>query len=241
LNLLVNGAPVDAVSRVLHTSQVDRVGRSWVEKFKEHVERQMFEVIIQGQHTVLVSRYLFADMFSCCWSKNRSSRHYQAVPKGRLGQAACKRPFAQKETAREAEGGPEEAPSGGLCCNRARSVPKVPGQVDINQSSVSWPTQPRNSADSRMIFIGSCIVPGSHFTTPCDPTSGKPWYTASVFEMYQLRVWSSCDSTLWTLVFAPTRVTLATLLTCFRLTLNGSSSHFQPSLRSSARDAADSR
>lgn len=48
LNLLVNGAPVDAVSRVLHTSQVDRVGRLWVDKFKEHVDRQMFEVIIQA-------------------------------------------------------------------------------------------------------------------------------------------------------------------------------------------------
>lgn len=48
LNLLVNGAPVDAVSRVLHTSQVDKVGRAWVEKFKVHVERQMFEVIIQA-------------------------------------------------------------------------------------------------------------------------------------------------------------------------------------------------
>ncbi|KAJ4350397.1 Translation factor guf1 mitochondrial [Didymosphaeria variabile] len=48
LNLLVNGAPVDAVSRILHTSQVDRVGRAWVEKFKEHVDRQMFEVVIQA-------------------------------------------------------------------------------------------------------------------------------------------------------------------------------------------------
>lgn len=48
LDLLVNGAPVDAVSRVLHTSQVDRVGRAWVDKFKEHVDRQMFEVIIQA-------------------------------------------------------------------------------------------------------------------------------------------------------------------------------------------------
>ncbi|KAF1358505.1 GTP-binding protein lepa [Lizonia empirigonia] len=48
LNLLVNGQPVDAVSRILHTSQVDRVGRQWVDKFKEHVDRQMFEVIIQA-------------------------------------------------------------------------------------------------------------------------------------------------------------------------------------------------
>ena len=48
LNLLVNGEPVDAVSRVLHASQVDRLGRQWVEKFKEHVERQYFEVVIQA-------------------------------------------------------------------------------------------------------------------------------------------------------------------------------------------------
>lgn len=48
LQLLVNGAPVDAVSRIVHTSQTDRLGRQWVTKFKEHVDRQMFEVIIQA-------------------------------------------------------------------------------------------------------------------------------------------------------------------------------------------------
>ena len=48
LQLLVNGAPVDAVARVLHTSQVERLGRTWVEKFKQHVDRQMFEVVIQA-------------------------------------------------------------------------------------------------------------------------------------------------------------------------------------------------
>ena len=48
LQLLVNKVPVDAVSRVVHTSQVERLGRQWVTKFKEHVDRQMFEVIIQA-------------------------------------------------------------------------------------------------------------------------------------------------------------------------------------------------
>lgn len=48
LQLLVNHAPVDAVSRVLHQSQVRQVGKQWVEKFKEHVDRQMFEVVIQA-------------------------------------------------------------------------------------------------------------------------------------------------------------------------------------------------
>ncbi|KAL2115428.1 hypothetical protein VTJ04DRAFT_9683 [Mycothermus thermophilus] len=48
LNLLVNKKPVDAIARVVHVSQVERMGREWVTKFKEHVERQMFEVIIQA-------------------------------------------------------------------------------------------------------------------------------------------------------------------------------------------------
>ncbi|KAL6854959.1 Translation factor guf1 mitochondrial [Amphichorda felina] len=48
LQLLVNKQPVDAICRVVHASQVDRLGRQWVSKFKEHVERQMFEIIIQA-------------------------------------------------------------------------------------------------------------------------------------------------------------------------------------------------
>ncbi|KIN06669.1 hypothetical protein OIDMADRAFT_191105 [Oidiodendron maius Zn] len=48
MQLLVNKIPVDAVSRVVHTSQVDKIGRQWVTKFKEHVDRQMFEIIIQA-------------------------------------------------------------------------------------------------------------------------------------------------------------------------------------------------
>ncbi|KAE9377890.1 GTP-binding protein-like protein GUF1 [Stipitochalara longipes BDJ] len=48
MQLLVNKVPVDAVARVVHSSQVERLGRVWVKKFKEHVDRQMFEVIIQA-------------------------------------------------------------------------------------------------------------------------------------------------------------------------------------------------
>lgn len=48
LQLLVNKVPVDAVSRVVHASQVDKIGRQWVKKFKEHVDRQMYEVVIQA-------------------------------------------------------------------------------------------------------------------------------------------------------------------------------------------------
>ena len=42
LNLLVNKEPVDAIAKVVHTSQAQRIGRQWVTKFKEHVDRQMF-------------------------------------------------------------------------------------------------------------------------------------------------------------------------------------------------------
>lgn len=48
LQLLVNKEPVDAVSRLMHMSQVSRQGRIWVTKFKEHVDRQLFEIIIQA-------------------------------------------------------------------------------------------------------------------------------------------------------------------------------------------------
>ncbi|KAH8646747.1 GTP-binding protein lepa [Xylariales sp. PMI_506] len=48
LSLLVNKQPVDAISRVVHASQAERLGRQWVTKFKQHVQRQMFEVVIQA-------------------------------------------------------------------------------------------------------------------------------------------------------------------------------------------------
>lgn len=48
LQLLVNKVSVDAVSRMVHSSQAERVGREWVTKFKEHVDRQMFEIILQA-------------------------------------------------------------------------------------------------------------------------------------------------------------------------------------------------
>ena len=48
LELLVNKEPVDAVARVVHQSQAERLGRQWVTKFKEHVNRQMYEVVIQA-------------------------------------------------------------------------------------------------------------------------------------------------------------------------------------------------
>lgn len=49
LQLLVNGNAIDALSRVLHKSEVERVGREWVKKFKEYVKSQLYEVVIQAR------------------------------------------------------------------------------------------------------------------------------------------------------------------------------------------------
>ena len=48
LQLLVNKVPVDAISQVMHRSQVVRTGRAWVARFKEFVQRELFEVVIQA-------------------------------------------------------------------------------------------------------------------------------------------------------------------------------------------------
>ncbi|KAF1812111.1 translation factor GUF1, mitochondrial [Eremomyces bilateralis CBS 781.70] len=48
LQLLVSREPVDAIARVIHNSDAPRMAKRWVSKFKENVDRQNFEVIIQA-------------------------------------------------------------------------------------------------------------------------------------------------------------------------------------------------
>ena len=57
LELLVNGQSIDALARVLHRTEVEKVGREWVQKFKEYVKSQLFEVVIQARAgTKIVAR-----------------------------------------------------------------------------------------------------------------------------------------------------------------------------------------
>lgn len=90
MNLLVNKQPVDAIARIVHRSQAIRLGRKWVTKFKEHVDRQMFgeyrsSVICVGGANERRRGHHPGDG----GEPHRRPRDHQALPQGRPGQAAC--------------------------------------------------------------------------------------------------------------------------------------------------------
>ncbi|KAI8137452.1 P-loop containing nucleoside triphosphate hydrolase protein [Fennellomyces sp. T-0311] len=47
MSVLLNHKPVDALSVILHRSQVEMVGRDWVKRLKDVIQKQLFEIVIQ--------------------------------------------------------------------------------------------------------------------------------------------------------------------------------------------------
>ncbi|GAB4831628.1 hypothetical protein Ancab_040251 [Ancistrocladus abbreviatus] len=48
LDILLNGQPVDAMATIVHRLKAQRVGRELVDKLKQVIDRQMFEISIQA-------------------------------------------------------------------------------------------------------------------------------------------------------------------------------------------------
>ena len=48
VNILLNNKPVDSLSCIAHRSHAEKVAKSWVNKLKKVLDRQLFEIIIQG-------------------------------------------------------------------------------------------------------------------------------------------------------------------------------------------------
>lgn len=63
MSVLLNSKPVDALSVILHRSQVDLVGRDWVKRLKGVIQRQLFDVSIQtALGTKIIARETVAAM-----------------------------------------------------------------------------------------------------------------------------------------------------------------------------------
>ncbi|KAI8893811.1 P-loop containing nucleoside triphosphate hydrolase protein [Globomyces pollinis-pini] len=48
VTILLNSKPVDALSCIAHRSHSERIAKSWVHKLKKVIERQLYDIVIQG-------------------------------------------------------------------------------------------------------------------------------------------------------------------------------------------------
>ncbi|CAO3651911.1 unnamed protein product [Mucor hiemalis] len=75
MSVLLNSKPVDALSVILHRSQVDIVGRDWVKRLKGVIQRQLFDVSIQtALGTKIIARETVAAMRKNVTAKCVSSK-----------------------------------------------------------------------------------------------------------------------------------------------------------------------